>query len=129
MRKNNKAELVNEISTILVDVLTESAFHVIDGRAWLYRIYWAKVGNIKDLHSSFQQTLLTECGSSINQVSVLFDGYTVESTKGPQQKRRKKTLAPTEMKVDWNLPIPQNMKSFLTSSSEKQQLTCFLRSS
>ena len=26
------------------------------------------------------------------------------------------------MKVDWNLPIPQNMKSFLTSSSNKQQL-------
>ena len=26
------------------------------------------------------------------------------------------------MKVDWNLPIPHNMKSFLTSSSNKQQL-------
>ena len=26
------------------------------------------------------------------------------------------------MKVDWNLPIPQSMKSFLTSSSNKQQL-------
>ena len=27
------------------------------------------------------------------------------------------------MEVDWNLPIPQNMKSFLTSSSNKQQAT------
>ena len=30
-RKNNKAELMNEISTILTDVLTESACHVIEG--------------------------------------------------------------------------------------------------
>ena len=122
MRKNSKAELMSEISTVLTDVLTESAVHVIDGCVWLYRIYWAKVGNIKDLYSSFQQTLLTECGTNINQISVLFDGYTVESTKGPEQKRRKKNLVSVEMKVDWNLPNPQTMKSFLTSSSNKQQL-------
>ena len=33
--KNNNAELMNEISTILTHVLTEPAFHVIDGCAWL----------------------------------------------------------------------------------------------
>ena len=113
---------MNEISLILTDVLTESAFPVTDGCAWLYRNYWAKVSNIKDLYSSFQQTLSTECGTNINQIIVLFNGYTVESTKGPDQKRRKKNLASVEMKVDQNLPIPQNMKSFLTSSSNKQQL-------
>ena len=87
-----------------------------------YRIYWTKVSKIKDLYSSFQQTLLTECGTNINQISALLDGCTVESTKGTEQKRRKKNLASVVMKVDWNLPIPQNMKSFLTSSSNKQQL-------
>ena len=99
-RKNNKAELINEISTILINVLTKSAFHVIECCAWPYRIYWAKVGNIKDLYSSFQQALLTECGTNINQISLQFNGYTVESTKIQEQKRR-------------------NMKSFLTSSSNK----------
>ena len=99
MRKN-KAGLMNEISTIRTDVLTESAFHVIDGCAWLYRIYWVKVGNIKDLYSSSQQTLLTECGTNINQVSVLFE-YTVETTKGSEQKHRKKNLASVEMTFDW----------------------------
>ena len=64
----------------------------------------------------------TECGTNINQISVLLGRYTVESTKGPRQKRSIKNLASVEMKVDWNLPIPQNMKSFLTSSSNKQQL-------
>ena len=122
MRKNRKAELMNEISAVLTDVLTESVFHVIDGSAWLYHIYWAKVGNIKDLYSSFQSTHLTECGTNINQISVLFDRYTIESTKGAEHKHRKTNLASVEMKVDWNLKNPQNMKSFLTSSSNKQQL-------
>ena len=38
MRKNNKAELMNKITKILIDVLTESAFHVIDGCAWLLHL-------------------------------------------------------------------------------------------
>ena len=59
---------MNEISTILTDALTESAFHVIDCCAWLSRIYWAKVSNIKDLYISFQQTFLTEFGININQI-------------------------------------------------------------
>ena len=54
MRKN-KVELINEISTILIDISTESGFHVINVCAWLYRIYWVKVGNIKELCSSFQK--------------------------------------------------------------------------
>ena len=112
---------MNEISTILNDVLTESAFHVIGGCTWLYLIYRSKVGKIKDLYSSFQPTLLTGCGTDINQMSVLFDGYTAESTKRPEEKRRKKNLASFEMKVDWNLLIPQNKKSFLTSSSSNNQ--------
>ena len=71
---------MNEVSTILIDVLTESAFQVIDRCAWLYHICWANVGKIKDIYSSFQQ------------IRVLFEGYTVESTKGWEQKSRKKNL-------------------------------------
>ena len=118
MKKNNKEEFMNEESTIPIDILKESPFHVIDGCAWL----WKKVGNIKDLYSYFGQTLSIECGTNINQISVLFDGYTVESTKGPEQKYWEKNLSSVEMKVDWNLPVPQNMKNFLTRSNNKQQL-------
>ena len=90
-RKNNKAESMNKILEILTDVLTESAFHVIDEGAWLYQIYWAKVDNFKDLCSSFQRTFLTECRTNINQITILFNGYTSESTKGLEQKRREKS--------------------------------------
>ena len=54
---------------------------------------WANVSNNKDLYSSFQETLLTEFGTSINKISVMVDGYTVESTKCMEQKRSKKNLA------------------------------------
>ena len=49
-----------------------------------------------------KKTLLTGCGTNIDQISVLFDGYTVESTERPEQKRRKKNFASVEMKADWN---------------------------
>ena len=54
---------MNEITTILTDVLTESTFHVSDRCVWLYRIYWTKNENIKNLYSYFKTTLLTECGT------------------------------------------------------------------
>ena len=38
MRKSDRAELMNEISTILTDVLMESAFRVTGRCAWFYRI-------------------------------------------------------------------------------------------
>ena len=66
--------------------------------------------------------MLTECGANVEQISILFDGYTGQSTKDPEQKRRKKNLTSTEMKVGWTLPIPQNRKNFLASDSNKQQL-------
>ena len=54
MRKNNKAEIMNEIlrliglilSKILTDVSTESAY-VIDGCAWLDRVYWEKAARFQ----------------------------------------------------------------------------------
>ena len=76
MKKNNKAELINEISTILIDALMESDFHGIEECALLYRIYCAKVGNVKNLYTSFKQTPLTECEINTNQISIFFNGYT-----------------------------------------------------
>ena len=55
-------------------------------------------------------------------MSVLFDSYNVETTKGPEQKRRKKDIVSIEVKVDWNLPIPSDKKNFMSSKRNKQQL-------
>ena len=122
MRKTNKAELMNEISAAPKDIQTDSAFHVIDGCALLYRIYWAKVGNMFDLYSTYKDKLLTECRADVNMICVVFDGYKVESTKGPEQKRRRKSVISTEVNVTWDLPILLDMKSFLASKNNKQQL-------
>ena len=110
MRKNNKAELMNEImSDLRYDSPDSSAFHIIDGCAWLYRIYWSKVGTILDLYGSFKQNLFAVCGRNANHICILFDGYTVKTTKGPEQKRRKKNLMQVKMKVKLKLPIPKDV--------------------
>ena len=64
-------------------------------------------------------TLRKNC---IGQLTVIFDGYTTETTKGPEQKRRKKDKKSIEMKVDWIKLIPRDIKSFTSSSNNKQQL-------
>ena len=81
MSKNNKADLMNETSTIMIDVLIESAFHAIDRCTWLYHIYCPKVGNIKNLHSSFKKN---------------YFNYTGKSTEVPEQKRTKKNFTEHE---------------------------------
>ena len=90
--------------------------------------------HIKNQQSSFQQTLLTEGGKggiNIDQISILFNGYTGESAEALEQKQKKKHFAPAEIKVDWNLPIPQNMKHVLAGWLERSRnwLIGLLRSS
>ena len=92
---------------------------------WLYYITWRKLVTLK-LYSSFKRTLLTDCGTNMDQISVLFSGYTVEFRKSPEQKQRTKILASAEMKVDWNLLFPQDIKHFLAGNSNKQQLIEYL---
>ena len=125
IRKNKKPELMNKANTILIDILMESAFHVTDGCTCLYCFYWAKVGNIKYLYSSFKQTLLNECGTNINQISILVKKYTVESAK-VQKKRRKKNLALVEMEVYWHLPVPQKNKKSLGQQQQQAAVDLFV---
>ena len=92
-RKTNKAALMNAIIIVSPNYVTKNlCYHVFDGCAWLYQVYWAKVGIILDLYKSFLQSIIAECGTSGNHISVIFDGYRTKSTKGPEQKRRKKNL-------------------------------------
>ena len=87
--------------------------------------------HIKNQQSSFKQTLLTKGGINIDQISILFIGYTGESAEAPEQKQKKNHFAPVEIKVDWNLPIPQNMKHFLAGAPDRSRnwLIGLLRSS
>ena len=55
-------------------------------------------------------------------VSVLFDNYTIETTKGPEQKRRKNDVVAIQVNVKWNVPIPSDKKNFLCSKKNKQHL-------
>ena len=63
-------------------------------------------------------TVVAEC-KNVEQVSILFFGYNAASTKFPEQKWREKSPVSIEVNVNWNLPIPYNIKNFL-SSKDKQ---------
>ena len=56
--------------------------------------------HIKNLQGFFKQTLLTEGGINIDQINILFNGYTGESAEAPEQKQKKKHFAPVETKLD-----------------------------
>ena len=87
----------------------------------LHNTFWPKIGSISDLYKSYSQSLREKAGGN-DKVSVVFDGYKIETTKGPEQKRRKKNIASIEVNVDWNLPIPSDKRNFLSSKKNKQQL-------
>ena len=84
MRKN-KAGLMNEISAILIDVLTESALSVESELSLTGPLGSTVFTGWKSVTFRKCIVLLTECGTNVDQISVLFDGYIVEATKGPEQ--------------------------------------------
>ena len=64
MRKNNKADLMNEfVKPGKVECFPATSYHVFDGCAWLYTTSWPKIGKISDLYQMFLQGLIHEAKS------------------------------------------------------------------
>ena len=76
---------MNEISAILIDVLTESALSAESELSLTGPLGSTVFTGWKSVTFRKCIVLLTECGTNVDQISVLFDGYIVESTKGPEQ--------------------------------------------
>ena len=84
MRKN-KAGLMNDISSILIDVLTESALSAASELSLTGPLGSTVFSGWKSVTFRKCIVLLTECGTNVDQISVPFDGCIVESAKGPEQ--------------------------------------------
>ena len=122
MRKHNKADLMNELlKPGKVECFPAKSYHVVDGSAWLYHTSWPKIGKISDLYQMFLQGLIHEAESSSN-VTVCFDYYELERTKGPEQKRRRQNFSTTQIDVKINTPIPSDRQKFLSDKGNKQKL-------
>ena len=105
MRKMNKVELMNALlalSPCIMKTYSADSYHVIDGCAWLYRIPWSKIGKLSDLYRLFLDILSLDQGGT----TVVFDDYTQENAKAPEQKRRKSNTASTHIDVKMNTIIP-----------------------
>ena len=107
MRKMNKAELMNALlalSPCIMKTYSTDSYHVIDGFVWLYRIPWPNIGKLSDLYRLFLDILSLDQGGT----TVIFDDYTQENAKTPEQKRRKSNTASTHIDVKMNTIIPTN---------------------
>ncbi len=91
MRKTSKSTLANHIlkehPCIIIDNVGQAAV-VVDGCAVLHQLPWPKVGCFQDICVSYVKhvTLLSHQGYP---TYVVFDSYTSQTTKEPEQKRRR----------------------------------------
>ena len=108
------------ISGKVDDFVESSAYHVFDGCGLFYNVLWPKIGTIYDLCGVFLQSLQSKSEKGMG-VSVLFDYYMLQTTKDPEQKRRKQSHSTIEVNVNMNTPIPTDRKKFLSSKDNKQK--------
>ena len=107
MRKMNKAELMNALlalSPCIMKIYSADSYHVIGGCVWVYRIPWPKIGKLSDWYRLFLDILTLDQGGT----TVIFDDYTQENAKAPEQKRQKSNTASTHIDVKINTIIPTN---------------------
>ena len=105
-------------SLCIIRTYSANSYHVIDGCAWFYRIPWPMVGKLIDLYRLFLDSLPLDQGGA----TVIFDDYTQENTKAPEQKRRKSNTSSTHIDVKMNTIIPTDRKKFLSCKENKQKL-------
>ena len=102
----------------IVKAYSADSYQVIDGCAWFYCIPWPKVGKLSDLYRLFLDSLPLDQGGA----TVIFDDYTQENTKAPEQKRRKSNTSSTHIDVKMNTIIRKDQKYFLSCKENKQKL-------
>lgn len=97
---------------------------VIDGGMLLHRFLWPR-GNTFDSIASAYATFVQKSWG--NRVHVVFDGYSVMSTKGSEQDRRKQKKGCIDYEFTPSM-VPQiSQDTFLTSSKNKTQLiACYV---
>ena len=93
------------LTPCIVAKFPDRSFHIVDGCAWFYHIPWPKVGKLSDLYSLFRDSLPIGQG-----VIVVFDNYERETTKAPEQKRRKGNVPSPAVIVNMNTAIPADRK-------------------
>ena len=103
-----------------------SAGRVYDGCALIHRLAWPKVGTISSVYESFVGYVLASAAPDV-QVCVVFDCYDQQTTKAPEQKRRRlKTGSYPDVVLEDNTSVPGNTEAFLGNMANKQHLICML---
>ena len=103
-----------------------SAGRVYDGCALIHRLAWPKVGTMGSVWETFVGYVLASAAPDV-QVCVVFDCYDQQTTKGPEQNRRRlKTGSYPDVVLEYNTPVPGKKDAFLGNMANKQLLSCQL---
>jgi hypothetical protein len=93
---------------------------IYDGCALLHWIPWQTVGTLETVCKSFL-AFVTNQGSSVSPVTVVFDSYNVLTTKDQEQKRRwlMKPQCPDTV-FDIQMLVPSSKATFLSNKHSKE---------
>src|SRR3989442_8073675 len=109
MRKTQKSKLAEYILKLNSDIthcVNQPGIGVIDGCAVLHHVAWPKVGTLHDVCTAYV-TSVKRYSTERNPVFVVFDSYGTQSTKEPEQKRRKmKKISCADALIERNTPVP-----------------------
>ena len=119
MRKADKAVLGRYLCELCKDasnVPLDNTIYVLDGGALVHKMPWPKCGTFKDVFCQYATHVLKHYGKA----TIVFDGYSICSTKDVEHKRRNKQSSLTFAFYD-NTPIVSNKTAFLCNSENKQR--------
>ena len=123
MRTSQKSQLVKHIvgkdPNITRKQYDNSAGRVYGGVAIIHQLTWPKVVTMGCVWETFVRYVLASAAPDL-QVCVVFDCYDQQTTKAPEQKRRRrKTGSYPDVVLEDNTPVPGNKGAFPGNMAKK----------
>ena len=88
---------------------------VVDGCALIHALQWPKVGTIDQIFSDYMRAVQRRMEPGL-PMCVVFDSYTMHTTKDQTQKRRRLTKSCPDILLDYHTQVPTNQKTSCATS-------------
>ena len=128
MRKPDKAALrrviMPEKNAIKKEDITKCGTYVIDGGALLHRVRWSKDMKFSSIAETYVKYVTRHYDDS--NVTIVFDGYDNESTKGHEHLQRNSVPQSSTVNINAENHVPFTQDRFLSNTENKSGLIAFL---
>lgn len=126
--KSHLSQCITDMGPGIVCEISKPIVVVIDGRALLHSHYWSKVGTVGTLCDGFVRSVMKEKSAGL-PAYVIFDCYTVRTTKDQAKKLRRLTKSTPDMILNLTSPIPWDNTKFIANKFNKQELITLISQS